>query len=134
MMRREIMAECLVVVWDQAPQWGKRQKKQGLIGKISLSEASRAVAWGGGKGCHPFPSPDYLSARFAHQFFFFPPIFPQCRAWSQASLVGIYVTQWILRDKGTATIWDYGISCRNSDNAGSKGGWVYHFTTLGRKK
>ena len=70
MMRQEIMAECLVVVWDQAPQWGKRQKKQGLIGKISLSEVSRAVAWGGGKGRHPFPSPDYLLACFAHQYFF----------------------------------------------------------------
>ena len=31
---------------------------------------------------HPFPSPDYLSARFAHQFFFLFP--PMCIAWSQA--------------------------------------------------
>ena len=48
----------------------KAKKTRGLIGKTSLSEASRAVAWGGGKGRHPFPSPDYLSARFAHQYFF----------------------------------------------------------------
>ena len=61
------MAECLVVAWDQAPQWGKRQKKQGLIGKISLSEASRAVAWGGGKGCHPF-----LLSSLRSPVFFFP--------------------------------------------------------------
>ena len=74
------MAECLVVVWDQAPQWGKRQKKQGLIGKISLSEASRAVAWGGGKRRHPFPSPDYLLARFAHLSIFFPSDFPPMRS------------------------------------------------------
>ena len=92
------------------------------------------MAWGGGKGRPPFPSPDYLSARFAHHYFFSLQFSPHCGAWYQASLVGIYVTQWILRDRGTATIWDSGISCRNSDNAGSKGGWVYHFTTLGRKK
>ena len=29
--------------------------------------------------------------------------------------------------------WDYGISCRNRDNAGSKGGWVYHFATIRSK-
>ena len=29
------------VAWDQAPQWGK--KALGQIGKISASEASRAV-------------------------------------------------------------------------------------------
>lgn len=73
------MAECLVVAWDHAGSTvGEKAKKtQGLIGKTSLSEASRAVAWGGGKGRHPFPSPDYLSARFAHQYFFpsnFPPM------------------------------------------------------------
>ena len=69
----------------------------GQIGKISASEASRAVAWGKGKGGHPFPSQDYLSARFARQFFFFRPrrlfstFFPQCGAWSQAMLQGLAV-------------------------------------------
>ena len=36
------------LAWDQAPRSGK--KAQGQRGKISVSEASRAVAWGGGKG------------------------------------------------------------------------------------
>ena len=36
------------LAWDQAPHWGK--KAQGQQGKISVSEASRAVAWGGVKG------------------------------------------------------------------------------------
>ena len=36
------------LAWDQAPRWGK--KAQGQIAKISVSEASRAVAWGGRKG------------------------------------------------------------------------------------
>ena len=35
------------LVWDQAPQWGKRKKQ---IGKISASEVSRVFSWGGGKG------------------------------------------------------------------------------------
>ena len=39
---------------------------------------------------HPFPFPDYLSARFARRFFFartqtFSSFFPQCGAWSQAT-------------------------------------------------
>ena len=38
------------LAWEHAPQWGKKSKKQGQIGKISASEASPAVAWGGGKG------------------------------------------------------------------------------------
>ena len=50
----------------------ERGKKRGPIGKISASEASPAVSWGGGKGCHSFPFPDYLSARFARRFFFRP--------------------------------------------------------------
>lgn len=37
----------------------RKRQKRSQIGKIS---ASQAVAWGGGK--------DYLSARFAHLFFF----------------------------------------------------------------
>ena len=36
------------LAWDQAPRSGK--KAQGQRGKISVSEANRAVAWGGGKG------------------------------------------------------------------------------------
>ena len=36
------------LTWDQALQWGK--KAQGQIRKISVSETSRVVAWGGGKG------------------------------------------------------------------------------------
>ena len=60
------------LAWDQAPQWGEKgQKGRGQIGKISASEASRAVSWWGGKGDHPFPSPDYLSVRFARRFCFF---------------------------------------------------------------
>ena len=43
---------------DQAPQWGKKNKKRGQIGRISASEAR------------------HLSARFARRFFFSPmPIF-----------------------------------------------------------
>ena len=38
------------VAWDQAWQWGKKVKKRGQIGKISASEASWAVSWGGGMG------------------------------------------------------------------------------------
>ena len=67
----------------------EKGKKRGQIGKISASEASPAVSWGGGKvnlkGRHSFPFPDYLSARFARRFFFFAhadffSFFPQCRA------------------------------------------------------
>ena len=36
--------------WDQAWQWGGKAKKRGQIGKISASEASGAVSWGGGMG------------------------------------------------------------------------------------
>ena len=35
------------VAWDQAWQWGEKAKKRGQIGKISASEASGAVSWGG---------------------------------------------------------------------------------------
>ena len=59
------------LTWDQAPQGGKKAKKRGQIEKISASEASRAVAWGGGKGAALSPSPDYLSADPA--IFFFSP-------------------------------------------------------------
>ena len=36
------------LAWDQVPHWGK--KAQGQRGKISVSEVSWAVAWGGRKG------------------------------------------------------------------------------------
>ena len=35
------------VAWDQAWQWEEKAKKRGQIGKISGSEASGAVSWGG---------------------------------------------------------------------------------------
>ena len=38
------------VAWDQAWQLGEKAKKRGQIGKISASEASGAVSWGGGMG------------------------------------------------------------------------------------
>ena len=50
------------VAWDQTGAVGKKGKKRGQIGKLSASEASPAVVWGGEKGDHPFPSTDYLSA------------------------------------------------------------------------
>ena len=31
------------VAWDQAPQWGKKAKKRGHMGKISASEKGLAV-------------------------------------------------------------------------------------------
>ena len=31
-----------LVAWDQAPQWGKKDKKMGQIGKTSASKASPA--------------------------------------------------------------------------------------------
>ena len=70
----------------------EKGKKRGQIGKISASEASPAVSWGGGKGRHSFPFPDYLSTRFARRFFFsrtliFFSFFPQCWAWSQATVM-----------------------------------------------
>ena len=64
------------LAWDQVPQCGKKAKKRGQINKISAREASRAVAWGGGKGaalsspqttCR-LPSPPFFF--FAHSDFF----------------------------------------------------------------
>ena len=49
---------------------GEKGKNPCQIGKISAKGGSRAVAWGGGKGRrHPFPSSDYLSARFYCRYF-----------------------------------------------------------------
>lgn len=50
---------------------GREKGKKTKIGKILASEASPTVVWGGERGGHPFLSPDYVSARFAHRFFFF---------------------------------------------------------------
>ena len=54
------------VAWDQTPQWGK--KAPGQIGKISASEASRAVPLGS------LRSPIFFSSA------------GQCGAWSQATI------------------------------------------------
>ena len=54
------------VGWDQALQWGKKAKNG-----IKKEKYRRAK----GAQRYPFPCPDYLSARFAHRFFFlFPTI------------------------------------------------------------
>ena len=49
----------------------EKGKKRGQIGKMLASEASPAVSWGGRKGRHSFPFPDYRSA-FFFDFFFRP--------------------------------------------------------------
>ena len=56
------------VAWDQAPQWG--EKAAGQIGKISASEASRAVPLGSLRSPIFFSSPGQCGAR----------------AWSQAKI------------------------------------------------
>ena len=54
---------------------------------------------------HPSLSPDYLSARFAPQFFFFAnadfcSFFPQCGAWSQANMARqVYTLQFVCLKK-----------------------------------
>ena len=51
----------------------KKGKNQGQIGKISASEASLVVTLVDvSRLRNPFSSPDDLSARFAHRFFFSP--------------------------------------------------------------
>ena len=72
---------------DQAPQWGKKGKKRGQIGKISAKEMSRAVAWGGGKGGATF-SPPQTTSRLASLADFFL-LFPHGGAWSQVQLASI---------------------------------------------
>ena len=47
----------------------EKGKKRGQIGKMLASEASPAVSWGGRKGRHSFPFPDYRSAFFSIFFF-----------------------------------------------------------------
>ena len=58
------------VAWDQAGVMGKKGKKRGQIGKLSASDASPAVVWGGEKGDHPFPSTDYRLSSLASRFYF----------------------------------------------------------------
>ena len=78
------------VAWDQAPQWGKKAKngvKQEKNGNRREPSGTR----------HPFPSPDYLSTRFARRFCFFRQsrfflLFPTCGAWSQATQEGKLLT------------------------------------------
>ena len=62
----------------------EKGKKRGQIEKVSASEASRAVTWGGEKG-GVTPSPRFFAIG---PFFSF---FPQCGAWSQASMNADYV-------------------------------------------
>ena len=67
----------------QAPQWGAKEK-WGQIGKISASEASPAVVWGGKSGQTSLGS--LPTRRYLFSFF------PQCEAWSQAiALLSIQV-------------------------------------------
>ena len=68
------------LAWDQAPQWGKRQKRSETL----ASKASPAVDWG--EGYRPFSTPDSL----VDFCFVFPPLW----TWSHAriSRVGIAKT------------------------------------------
>ena len=59
---------------------GEKGKNWGQIGKMSVKEASRAVAWGGGKGGATF-SPPQTTSRLASLADFFL-LFPQSGAWS----------------------------------------------------
>ena len=65
----------MALAWDAAPSWGKRQKR-GEIGKISASDTSRAVVWGGETLHHPFST--QTTAQLASLAHFFPrtPISP----------------------------------------------------------
>ena len=64
-----------LLAWDQAPQWGEKEKRD-QRGKISASEASLAVVWGGKSG--------QTISRLASDSPMFFSFFPQCEAWSQA--------------------------------------------------
>ena len=60
------------LAWDQAPQWGKRQKRSETL----ASKASPAVDWG--EGYRPFSTPDSL----VDFCFVFPPLW----TWSHARI------------------------------------------------
>ena len=67
---------------------GEKGKKRGQIGEISASEASPAMAWGGRKGslkASATLSPLQTTSRLASLADFFS-FFPQCGAWSKATL------------------------------------------------
>ena len=87
----------LIIAWDQARQWGK--KARGQIGKISASEASRAVSWGGKGRPPPFPLSRLPLGSLRSPIFFFRlrrfffVLFPQCGTWSQASLIRTSTTR-----------------------------------------
>ena len=87
----------LSIAWDQARQWGK--KARGQIGKISASEASRAVSWGGKGRPPPFPLSRLPLGSLRSPIFFFRlrrfffVLFPQCGTWSQASLIRTSTTR-----------------------------------------
>ena len=79
---------CITVAWDQAPHWGKKEKKHQRGRKKKLaSEPSREVVWEGKRVAAFSPSPGHRWARFARRYFspFFA-FFPHCGAWSQASI------------------------------------------------
>ena len=63
----------------------EKGKKRGQTGV----KRGQTVSWGGRKGRHSFPFPDYRSAFFS--IFFSPTLifffFPQCGAWSQATVM-----------------------------------------------
>ena len=73
----------------------EKGKKRGQIGKMLASEASPAVSWGGRKGRHSFPFPDYRSAFFsifffAHvDFFLFPPMRSLVPDYCYAHVIGL---------------------------------------------
>ena len=66
---------------------GEKGKNRGQIGKMSAKEASRAVAWGRGKGGATF-SPPQTTSRLASLADFFL-LFPHGGACSQAQLASI---------------------------------------------
>ena len=80
-MRERCLFAWAKVAWEQYSAVAGKGKKWGEIGKISASEASRGVAWGGGKG-GPLSLPQTTSrlALLANIFFhprrFFSPFSP----------------------------------------------------------
>ena len=82
---------CITVAWDQAPHWGKKEKKIS-VGEKKIGEGtdpSREVDWEGERVAAFTPSPGHRWAHFARRYFsyltsFFAS-FPHCGAWSQAN-------------------------------------------------
>ena len=76
-----------MLTWDQAPYWGKKEKK-GAVGEKPRGKGDAALS----------PSPGHRSSRFARRCFFyltpFFAFFPYCGAWSQATfMLPIVITQ-----------------------------------------